>query len=415
MTDMVSDAQTDAPERPTGRNETPAQPMTVHVAALEPDHGPSRFLAVAVALAIGAAGGAAGWAAIDSDRSATQEAVDAAAAVVTVEAERRDLQTFIDYEATLGFSVFADVTSRLDGTVTEISEAGTELARGDVAYRIDEEPVVILFGALPSWRDLDAEAEDGSDIQQLETNLWALGYTTDLDDGNGPYLTIDGNYDWATAYAVEQWKTDLGIADPDGTFERFRAHYLAGEVRVDEPVELGATARAGVSVFTATVTTAIADVVDPKAGTVSQQRSPTELVLLEVDIAEQGNFAVGTQVEVVLADGRAATGVVSVVGEVARRSAPGGTSLIDVTVEVTDVPEGGLLEGPVTVRLIDEQVIGAAAVPVRALVALTEGGYAVEISSGGVETLVGVVTGLFADGWVEVTGVEPGDQVVVPS
>ena len=46
-----------------------------------------------------------------------------------------------------------------------------------------------------------------------------------------------------------------------------------------------------------------------------------------------------------------------------------------------------------------------------------DGGYAVEVSDGSGNTrLIGVEAGLFADGWVEVTGdgLAVGDQVVVP-
>ena len=57
-------------------------------------------------------------------------------------------------------------------------------------------------------------------------------------------------------------------------------------------------------------------------------------------------------------------------------------------------------------------------VPVSALVALAEGGYAVEIadtSSG--SRLVAVETGLFVDGFVQVTGdgLSEGLDAVVPS
>ena len=60
---------------------------------------------------------------------------------------------------------------------------------------------------------------------------------------------------------------------------------------------------------------------------------------------------------------------------------------------------------------------GVLAVPVEALVALAEGGYAVEVAgSGGTTTLVGVNIGAFATGLVEVTGeLHEGDAVVVPS
>jgi multidrug efflux pump subunit AcrA (membrane-fusion protein) len=59
-------------------------------------------------------------------------------------------------------------------------------------------------------------------------------------------------------------------------------------------------------------------------------------------------------------------------------------------------------------------------VPVNALLALLEGGYAVEVAAeDGTTSLVGVEVGLFADGWVEITdatdpGLEEGDEVVVP-
>ncbi|HEV3014554.1 MAG TPA: hypothetical protein VG499_14880, partial [Actinomycetota bacterium] len=48
--------------------------------------------------------------------------------------------------------------------------------------------------------------------------------------------------------------------------------------------------------------------------------------------------------------------------------------------------------------------------------ALAEGGYAVEVERHGRRELVGVETGLFADGQVEVEGggLRAGDRVVVP-
>jgi multidrug efflux pump subunit AcrA (membrane-fusion protein) len=52
---------------------------------------------------------------------------------------------------------------------------------------------------------------------------------------------------------------------------------------------------------------------------------------------------------------------------------------------------------------------------VRALLALSEGGYAVEkVRAGGTHQLVAVKLGTFADGYVGVTGrVRPGDRVVM--
>jgi len=58
------------------------------------------------------------------------------------------------------------------------------------------------------------------------------------------------------------------------------------------------------------------------------------------------------------------------------------------------------------------------AVPVSALVALLEGGYAVEVDTGGGRTqLVAVEVGFFgSNNMVQITSaaLQPGDQVVVP-
>ena len=57
------------------------------------------------------------------------------------------------------------------------------------------------------------------------------------------------------------------------------------------------------------------------------------------------------------------------------------------------------------------------AVPVTALLALSEGGYAVEVVvEDGSRLLIGVEPGLFSDGFVEVAGngLVDGMQVVVP-
>ena len=63
-------------------------------------------------------------------------------------------------------------------------------------------------------------------------------------------------------------------------------------------------------------------------------------------------------------------------------------------------------------------VAGAKAVPAEALLALAEGGYAVQVpdtSVAGGLRLVGVDVGAFDDGFVQITGdVKVGDKVVVP-
>jgi len=89
-----------------------------------------------------------------------------------------------------------------------------------------------------------------------------------------------------------------------------------------------------------------------------------------------------------------------------------------VLIELEDVTvAAGLDEAPVEIEVVTEVRHGVMAVPVTALLALAEGGYAVEVDNGdGTLRLVGVDPGLFADGLVEVdaNGLRAGDMVVAP-
>ena len=86
---------------------------------------------------------------------------------------------------------------------------------------------------------------------------------------------------------------------------------------------------------------------------------------------------------------------------------------IEITLDgAEDLADG--LPVDVTAKIVSAE--GVVAVPVEAVLALAEGGYAVEVGlADGTTRLVGVELGVFADGYVEVTGeVAAGDQVVVP-
>jgi multidrug efflux pump subunit AcrA (membrane-fusion protein) len=74
-------------------------------------------------------------------------------------------------------------------------------------------------------------------------------------------------------------------------------------------------------------------------------------------------------------------------------------------------------EAPVDVEIVSDRADNVLVVPVTALLALSEGGYAVEVvAEDGSIVLVAVDPGLFADGFVEVTSnaLAAGMEVVVP-
>ena len=146
-------------------------------------------------------------------------------------------------------------------------------------------------------------------------------------------------------------------------------------------------------------------------------RDLPHFVTVDLPAAEQAVLEEGDAVVVILPDDTEVTGRVVFKAETASIS-PQGDATFEVVVELDDVAAAaGLDQAPVDVEVITDRADGVMAVPVTALVALAEGGYAVEVEQpDGTTRLVAVDPGLYADGWVEVDadGLAPGDRVVAP-
>jgi len=154
-------------------------------------------------------------------------------------------------------------------------------------------------------------------------------------------------------------------------------------------------------------------------------------VTIALDAAQQTDVKVGDPVTITLPDNSTTPGRVSFVGTVATtpssdNSGGGGggagssSPTIEVDVAPTDPPATGRLDqAPVNVSITTGSVSDALVVPVNALLALSSGGYALEVvEADGAHNLVAVQVGLFddAEGLVQVTGsgVAAGQRVVVP-
>jgi hypothetical protein len=301
-------------------------------------------------------------------------------------------QTLVDKEShggSLGFGDSAALATRLSGTVTALPAADTTIKRGGALYKVDNDPVVLLYGSLPAYRALSA-GDEGADVTQFEKNLWALGYRG---------FTVDDEYTSATADAVEDWQDDLGL-DETGTVELGRIVYAGGPIRVaSRSVDLGATVQPGTELLTTTATGRVATV--------------------ELDISDQRLAKKGTKVDVTLPDGKTVpgkiTGVVTTVEE-AENPGQADTTKIQVTVTFDKAPQG-LDDAAVSVEFVSAQRENVLTVPVNALLALAEGGYGLQIVDGTATRVVAVETGLFASGRVEVTGdgLAEGQKVGIPT
>jgi membrane fusion protein, multidrug efflux system len=343
----------------------------------------------AIAL-VAVAGVAAAWLAIGGDGGKDSGDGDTAD-LSTAAVERRDLVERETFDGSLGFADEQGLASGRAGTITWLADEGATIRRGDPLYEVDERPVTLMFGELPAYRTLSSGLE-GRDVRQLQRNLQALGF----DDGGD--LEVNGEFGADTAEAVRDWQEDLAL-DRTGVVELGDVVFAPGPRRLGQhALEVGSSA----------------------AGEVATTTSLQRTVTIELDASNQDLVSEGDRVQVELPGGERIGGRIAEVGKVAESDPqdPEAEPTVEVTVRLVDRVTTDLDQAPVDVDVQTSRADDVLAVPVEALLALSEGGYGLEVVGDPSRThLVGVDTGTFADGWVEVTGtdVSEGLEVVTAS
>lgn len=308
----------------------------------------------------------------------------------TAQVTRMTLSDTENVDGTLGYGDPTTVSAHATGTLTWLPAVGDTVERGKALYRVDDHPVVLLYGSLPVYRTL-ANGVNGPDVKQFEQNLAVLGY-------HG--FTVDDDFDANTASAVQKWQHDLGV-DETGRIDARAVAYAAAAVRItDQKGRVG----------------------DPATGPILTYTGTTRAVTIALDVSKQQLVKVGVAATVALPDNKTVAGTVTQVGTVAHAHSPppgGGSSnaTIDVTVSITDQKAlGSYDEAPVQVGFVSDQRKDVLTVPIAALLALAEGGYGVQVVEGSVTHIVAVQVGLFANGRVEISGdgIAPGVTVGVP-
>jgi hypothetical protein len=149
-------------------------------------------------------------------------------------------------------------------------------------------------------------------------------------------------------------------------------------------------------------------------------------VVFQVDATDQETVTLGKNVEIELPTDERVPTVITFIDQVVTQTQAG--DFIEVVLEVLNPEEVEAYDqAPVKVFLTTEVSENVLYVPVNALLALAEGGYALEVYEGVVEgstfegesgvdtTYVAVEIGVFTDGFVEVIGnIQEGQLVVVP-
>jgi hypothetical protein len=342
--------------------------------------------AAAVLVAVTVTGGVV---VLSSDTQATPVALQAAAN--TVKVQKGELSAMVSLDGLLTYRARSDgspysAINQARGIYTRLPAEGDRVGCGDVLYRVDDDPVLLLCGTVPAYRRLDM-GDRGRDVRQLNRNLHQPGY----------------RFTSKTKKALKRLQRDAGAART-GKLAFGAAVVLPRPVRISKVTgKLGAFARPGAPVAEAT-----ADTLE---------------VQMDLDASQQGEVKKGDRAQITLPGNTAVKGRVDRLGRVARTAAKDGavgTATIPAYIRLDEPKKArGLDRAPVQVDVTTKGVASALSVPVTALVGKSGDGFAVEVvRDGGRRDLVAVKLGLFdtAAGRVEVEGeLDEDDRVVVPS
>ena len=286
------------------------------------------------------------------------------------------------------------------GEIETFVTSGQELDSGDVLYSVDGRAVTAMISDATFERDIEDGIDAGDDILAVEEMLVSLGYGPNGD------LDVDDVFDEDTEQAIIEWEEDL-----QNTFD---AVVVDGVVSLDEIVIFETGTVAG-------------SVVEDDEGFVasgsvlwsSSTETTARIIETSIAVADQDKLAEGNVVDVEFPDGDIVQGTVVTVATSTTTDPmnPDADPTVAVEISVTQVPASAndLDQVDVRIKLVEEIAAGATVVPVSALVATGDGNFAVEAVTTTGTTFVQVDPGMFSDGWVEVTGIQPGTQVVVPS
>lgn len=337
---------------------------------------------------------------------------DAAPSYSLATVARRTLTISTTMTGTLGYASTSPIPFRAAGTVTWLPPSGSTITQGEVLLRVNDKPVVLMYGPTPAYRTIAAAATaqsqsdrygDGShsgrghpakanransaaptsnpgpvqpttgpDVEELEENLAALGYSG---------FSIDSVFTSHTETAVRAWQEHLGVP-ATGRVDLGSVVFLPGPIRaVTNPDALGGT--------------------DPSSAI--KATSLAKVVTAAVPQNVAGWAKVGARVQVTLPNQRTAAGTVI---DVDPPHPQGQGLVVPIRVHLTKPTNQS---GDVFVTRVTRRAKSALTVPVTALVALAEGGYSLQRQDG---SYVAVKPGLYADGMVQVSGdIKPGMKV----
>lgn len=300
----------------------------------------------------------------------------AASGLVTDHIRRGTLTAKVTAGGTLtGSPVPIAAGSQVAGVVTSVAQVGSVVSQGQILYRIDNQPVVLLYGSTPLYRAFGPGMTPGPDVIQLEQDLLQLGF-------GQPYgLVANGVFTFADEQSVRAFTKAEGLTYGDQLALGTVLFEPGPVVVATDVVELGNSVAVG--------------------GSVVSLELDTPQVAVELSAAQAAGIIAGTPALVKLSSPSN-----SVTGKVATRSAGSGSTAKVVLTLLNPPANLSLASQPAFVQFNVESLRDVYIVPIAALVATLGGQYALQTLRGHHTTLIPVTVGLLdnIDGLAQVRG-----------
>ena len=227
--------------------------------------------------------GLLGW--FDSDNRLDQEPAAVTSSRNTTTVTRTDFVKETEVDGTLGFGDVESLPNLSSGIVTWLPEPGSVISFGDVIYKINDEPIILLRGTMPMFRDIDENTSSALDIAQLQTHFFELGLSDTSPVTKSTYdLSADRYVTSITLSQIERWQESVG-ADTTGVVKKSQVVFRPKAFRVD-----AVTARLGQPV---------------NGGSLVNVTETRRIVTVHLDTELSGLVAIGDIVEVDVGDLRA--------------------------------------------------------------------------------------------------------------
>jgi membrane fusion protein, multidrug efflux system len=121
--------------------------------------------------------------------------------------QRRDLVETDTESGTLSYARARTVYDGLSGTITWLPSSGQVIRPGQTLFKVNGQPVIMMNGATPAYRDLTPFDGAGQDILELNRDLVAFGFNPDE-------IIVNDTWQAATTAGVDAFQASLARSRP---------------------------------------------------------------------------------------------------------------------------------------------------------------------------------------------------------